>query len=558
MTPAWTAESNQAFAEFGSSVSKAGDVNDDGYSDVVIGASMYDNGQVNEGRVYVYLGSISGLSSVASWTAESDQASAEFGASVSTAGDVNRDVFSDVIVGAFEYDNGDQNEGRAYAYLGSASGLSATPAWIVESNQSGALFGFSVSTAGDVNADGFSDVVVGSPYFDNGHVDEGRAYVYLGSASGLSATSSWIGENNLAGTQFGRSVSSAGDVNGDAYSDILVGADGGLGRSYVYLGSGDPPSGSRGETSPTSGLSVIPIWTVESDQANASFGSSVSTAGDVNGDGFSDVIVGARRYDNGQSDEGRALVWLGNEKTTAGAWEALRPRQRNFWGPIDLLGISDQSSTFYLNVRGRTPAGRAKVCLEWDVAELQDVFDPDQRGKGTCLDTGTPVAGQGSAVDLTGTVLHCFPGTSYHWRLRVASNSPHFPHSPWLKVAPSVPSLKQLRTKILSSPLVGGLETRDELMARPGIELETVRPNPFAPRAEITYLVSSAGHVRLGIYDATGRSVYTLVDGFLDSGRRVAAWNGQDYSGVPVPAGVYFARLEVLGEVRTRKLLLLK
>jgi hypothetical protein len=109
-------------------VSTAGDVNGDGYADVVIRARWYDNGQVDEGQTYVYHGSASGLSATANWTAESDQVGAYFGVSVSTAGDVNGDGYADVIVGASYYDNGETNEGRAYVYTGTVSGLSATPA----------------------------------------------------------------------------------------------------------------------------------------------------------------------------------------------------------------------------------------------------------------------------------------------------------------------------------------------------------------------------------------------------------------------------------------------
>src|SRR5262249_39764103 len=146
----WTAESNQASASFGSAVASAGDVNGDGYGDVIVGAYQYDNGETNEGRAYVYLGSASGLSATAAWTAESDQASADFGYSVASAGDVNGDGYGDVIVGAYQYANGETAEGRAYVYLGSASGLSATAAWTAESNQASAEFGSSVASAGDV------------------------------------------------------------------------------------------------------------------------------------------------------------------------------------------------------------------------------------------------------------------------------------------------------------------------------------------------------------------------------------------------------------------------
>jgi hypothetical protein len=110
-------EQNQVNAYLGNSVSSAGDVNGDGYSDVIVGACKYTNGQNYEGAAFVYLGSASGISTTAASTLEANQADANFGISVSTAGDVNGDGYSDVIVGANKYDNGQSNEGAAFIFL---------------------------------------------------------------------------------------------------------------------------------------------------------------------------------------------------------------------------------------------------------------------------------------------------------------------------------------------------------------------------------------------------------------------------------------------------------
>ena len=129
-------------------------------------------------------------------------------------------------MGAYEYDNGQTNEGAAFVYHGSASGLSALADWTMESDQEFSQFGWSVSTAGDVNGDGYSDVIVGAQSYSNGETEEGRAFVYHGSAVGLGfyPLTSWTAESDQVYARFGRSVSTAGDVNGDGYSDVIVGA----------------------------------------------------------------------------------------------------------------------------------------------------------------------------------------------------------------------------------------------------------------------------------------------------------------------------------------------
>jgi len=228
---------------------------------------------------------------------------AKFGYSVSSAGDVNGDGYSDVVVGAVDYDNGLTDEGAAFVYHGSSSGVSTTAATQLESNQAYAELGWSVASAGDVNGDGYSDLIVGVRYYDNGQTNEGAAFIYHGSSSGLSTTITGQLESNQVGAEFGRSVSTAGDVNGDGYSDVIVGAwayDNGQtdeGAAFVYHGS-------------SSGISTTASAQLESNQSSANI-SCVSSAGDVNGDGYSDIIIASTNYDNGQSNEGAAFLYLG-------------------------------------------------------------------------------------------------------------------------------------------------------------------------------------------------------------------------------------------------------
>ncbi|HEX6430029.1 MAG TPA: FG-GAP-like repeat-containing protein, partial [Niastella sp.] len=297
--------SNQAGAQMGFSVASAGDVNGDGYSDVMVGANSYDNGQTDEGAAFVYHGSPTGISITAAAMAESNRANTNFGYSIASAGDVNGDGYSDVIVGAYLYDNGENNEGAAFIYHGSATGISTTAAAVIEGNQVGAQMGISVAGAGDINGDGYSDVIVGANLYDNGQTDEGAAFVYYGSATGINITIVTTLESNQATAYAGYAVASAGDVNGDGYSDVIVGAyqyDKGQtdeGVAFVYHGS-------------ATGVNTAAVTTIESNQATANMGYAVASAGDVNGDGYSDVVVGAYQYDKGQTNEGAAFVYHGS------------------------------------------------------------------------------------------------------------------------------------------------------------------------------------------------------------------------------------------------------
>ncbi len=304
---AWIYDGDQSSAQFGYSVATAGDVNGDGYDDVIVGARFYSHTLYKEGAAFVFYGSRGGLSVAPDWQVGGGQTGSRFGAAVGTAGDVNDDGYDDVIVGAPEYTleiQSQSREGRAYVYYGSASGLSATPDWIIEGDQGSAFLGDSVGTAGDVNGDGYDDIIIGAPNYTNGETNEGRVYVYLGFGSGQTTSLFWFAESDQTKALFGSSVGTAGDVNNDTYDDIIVGApyyDGGesdMGAAFVFYGSTDV-------------LSATSVITC-SGCAGAHFGASVGTAGDVNGDGYDEVIVGAPAYSNTVDVVGAAFVFHGS------------------------------------------------------------------------------------------------------------------------------------------------------------------------------------------------------------------------------------------------------
>jgi hypothetical protein len=546
--PAWTAEPNQATAYFGHAVAGAGDVNGDGFADVIVGARVYTNDQMEEGRAFVYRGSGGGLAPVPFWTVEADQTSAEFGWAVAGAGDVNGDGYSDIIVGATSYANGEPYEGRAFVYLGAPGTPSSVPVWTGESNEDVAFYGGAVASAGDVNGDGYSDIIVGAPNYDNDLPNEGRIYLHHGSPTGPDSAASVILEGNQAHCNFGGAVGTAGDVNADGRSDFLIGAsayDNGQpeeGRVWLYHGLADP--GFAGGSPPESRFVLAPAWVGEGDLTLALFGSAVANAGDVNGDGFPDILVGASQYDNGEVGEGRTFLFYGNGRDGLDR----RPRQARTddSAAIGLLGRSNSESSIRLKAIGRTPAGRGRVRLQFEVELTGVPFDGLGLVTGPWTTTGVPGVA-GSAVPLSALAGGLPSGALHHWRLRILTDSPYFPRSRWLWLPENSVTEADVRTP-------GAVGVADLESAPPAAAwLAASAPNPFRTATEIAYTLPHAGAHRLAIYDVHGRAVAVLADRFERAGRHAVRWEGHDNHGTALPAGVYFVRLEVPGRSETRK-----
>jgi len=335
----WTFTGEAAGDEFGKSVSGAGDLDNDGYDDVIVGAYHNDAGGTHAGRAYVYSGQTGGLL----WTFTGEAADDWPGTSVSGAGDGNDDGHADLIVGASGNDAGGSRAGRAYVYSGQTGAL----IWTFTGEAADDFLGTSVSGAGDVNDDGYDDVVVGASGNDAGGSSGGRAYVYSGQTGGLLWTFT-------GGTLYslGASVSGAGDVNDDGYADLIVGAYGAAssdGRAYVYSGQ-------------TGGV----LWTFQGETENENLGWSVSGAGDVDGDGYDDLIAGAWQSDAEGDGAGRAYVYSGQTgaKLHTFTGEAIQDFLGNSVsgaGDVNGDGRHDLIVGAYRNDAGGTDAGRAYV-----------------------------------------------------------------------------------------------------------------------------------------------------------------------------------------------------
>ena len=319
-----------AGGNLGSSVSTAGDMNGDGIADLVLGAH-YANSQLGLnplGASYVIFGNQNGfpasfdlntLNGVNGFTVPGVAAGGELGVSVSTAGDINGDGISDLVLGA---SRANSYWGASYVIFGSRSGFPASFNLTTLNGANGftvpgvavyGRLGWSVSTAGDMNGDAISELVLGAyraNYNSTTDTAFGASYVIFGSRSGFPASFNLTALNGangftvpgvVADGRLGWSVSTAGDMNGDAISELVLGACGehysGC-ASYVIFGnrSGFPASFNLTALNGTNGFTVPRV------AVGGSFGISVSTAGDINGDGISELVLGApQAYPRGAS-----------------------------------------------------------------------------------------------------------------------------------------------------------------------------------------------------------------------------------------------------------------
>lgn len=579
----------------------AGDLNGDGYSDIMVGAPTAAG---RLGEVQVWYGSPSGPSfGAADLTLTGSNSNGLFGQSVACAGDVNGDGYPDLLVGApndRDPVSPISQEGRAYLYSGGPAGLGTSPIWSRSGGQAGAHLGFSVAGAGDMNGDSYGDFVLGEPGFDgtnkfgNPIVDAGLVRFEFGGPGGIFA------ERTYTPTQsslLGSSVAGAGDVNGDGYSDAIVGAPN-ASSNFTSEGAVRVFAGAPG------GVNLM--WTQFGGEASGNFGASVSSAGDLDGDGLCDVVVGAPLHDmGGPSDQGRVYAYRGplpangapfwiasgnGASFNLGQTVANGGDVNNDGWPDLLIGEPGYSDAFirqglcsiYLGSRGggsyqaleayhstapahfiepgcltdanqlfiaslvRSAAGRARVRLQYNVKPVVGLPAPILSGITPFSTTAAPGT-FGSTTAIFKTVSPLVAGVPYAWSVRTLARNVWYPTGPWRG---------PVRNGRLE-PDVRAPGTWVDVPAGPRVatlDLGAVRPNPMFASAAISFSLSQRGPVTLEVLDIQGRRVCLLARGTFEAGPHQVDWDGHGADGVPAGSGVYFVRMEAEGRSLSHRL----
>ncbi|HMB68254.1 MAG TPA: FlgD immunoglobulin-like domain containing protein, partial [bacterium] len=472
----------------------------------------------NGGIAKVFLGSATGVRGSGVVTLESGEYGALLGASVDGAGDVNGDGYDDVIVGA--PGQGASGDGWAYVFPGSASGVSTPAIWTgIGGGNGGAAFGASVAGVGDVNADGYADVAVGAPNYTTGGSQRGRVRVFRGGPGGIAGT--WYTKSGP--TSVGECVAAGGDFDRNGRSNVLISAPtysiGGLMLVYDSQAGFPDDDWHSGEYAET-GFSLA--------------------AGDFDGDRVPDFTGGSRQDG---SAPGTVAVYEGNPD-----WCKHGPyRSRQLTtadDPVAEGGISAEPAGVRLTALGWSAAGRTDLRLEHQVTPVGAAWGAVQSG--AALDTGAP----GSPALELAVDVPVTPFTAYRWRTRVAAHDPVFAYSPWMSEPVTVAMERQFRSA--HDPVAAPVA----LEAAPtGLRLGAPRPNPVAGACAIPFALPRGGSARMEVFDVAGRRVATLLDGPVEAGARVTGWDARDHSGRAVANGVYFVRLRAGGESAATRVL---
>jgi len=490
----------------------AGDVNGDGFKDIVTG--YYGDG----GYIKVFLGGVN-FDTIPDLKIMGNGGG--FGRAVGCAGDLNKDGYDDIVVGApWAYNHSNQAElaGKAQVFFG-GSPMDTVVDVILQDSDYHYAYGSSVTSAGDVNDDGYDDVMVAAPDDSRG---VGRVFIYLGGEDMDSIYDVRIEGHPDSSENLGWSVAGIDDINSDGYDDILIGSPWagipwGTGKASIYLG-GDPMDS----------ISDVSVW---GDSINFwNFGRAVAYAGDVNGDGVGDMLIGGVSY---AAKLLMTVSWspeltldtlnLFGEDTLPSAF-GLRISAAgdiNNDGFDDML-ISDYQCGVDLKGKGYIFYGGEEMDSLWDVV----LRGEESVGK----QFGISVAHAGDVN-----------GDTYDEILVASYGDSGYAGKIFIYTSVSTSLEDQSKKEELNS-----------------FHLGQNYPNPFNAETVIEYALPTNTQVKLSIYNILGQHIKTLIDECQKAGYKKVTWDGKDQRGREVSSGIYFYRIKTDRNVEVKKMLLLR
>ncbi len=521
---------DSAGSRLGIGVAGIGDQNGDGYDDIIAGA-------IRDRKVYLYYGG-SPMDAVPDMVFKGVGNDAIYTSCLSYAGDVNGDGVGDFMAGAYSPYPGEPSKvlGKVYVYLG-GSLLDTIPDVMLIGEDPNDCFGCELSQAGDVNGDGYGDVIVSATNYPN-ETMQGKVYIFFGGPD-MDSIPDWTVVGDTDHFYLGMQVSGGGDINGDGYDDVAIGGcrttqSEPWTSCYFRLYYGGQE------------MDTVADFMVEGNPyLPYSVSCNATVIGDVNGDGYADVACGTWHYDSTGYPEGDAYIFYGGQQVDTIPDVIL-------WGKGDWYGCS----------------GPLSAAGDVNGDGYADVIIGDDWGFGGF-----------------GAVLIYLGGRNMDGKLDVGFQGLY---SSYPGCGKSVGRAGDVNGDGVDDILFGaeGLYDPDEysegrVVIFPGSwsyvreEGEGVRlprevslgqnwPNPFNAETIINYQLSiiNSAHTTLKVYNILGEEVRTLVDRRQRAGSYRVVWDGRDGRGREVGSGIYFYRLEVKGDrckvVRTRKMVLIR